>query len=177
MLEWPSHQNSPWFLSCMSLHKSHWASGVLAGSQLNLSLLGSILILISSPLCIIGTQTSKAYPFHPKPKKFLAGKNINNPCLPGQCRSGNGFWLSGWNATQGPPCLWAMVLFECPWVSFYGSFPLASFGLLSSFRGIPPCTPPSSICILCSTFAWPLPGIGPSLALLHFLMDRLSWKS
>lgn len=127
MLEWPSHQNSPWFLSCMSLHKSHWASGVLAGSQLNLSLLGSILILISSPLCIIGTQTSKAYPFHPKPKKFLAGKNINNPCLPGQCRSGNGFWLSGWNATQGPPCLWAMVLFECPWVSFYGSFPLASF--------------------------------------------------
>lgn len=96
VLERPSHQDSPWFLSPTSWHKSRWASGILAGSRLNLSLLESVLILISSPLCIIGTQTSKAYPFHPKPKKFLVGKNINS-----QCRSGNGFWFSGWNESKG----------------------------------------------------------------------------
>lgn len=100
---------------------SSWASGALAGSSPSPSVLGSILILLSSPSSWLDIQTLHCYS---KAEKTPDRREIiNSPCP--TSRSRNVLWITGWNlrprcfnvfeelfSLNVPSCL-SMASFHC----------------------------------------------------------------
>lgn len=101
-----------------------------------------MLILISSPPFVIGTQTSKATPSISRLRRLHLGRTLMALAglVSGVLEWSLVYWLK--HKTQGLQGLWAMILPECPWMPLCSSFHLLHLGFW--LRGVPCYTPLSS---------------------------------
>lgn len=121
-----------------------------------------MLILISSPPFVIGTQTSKATPSISRLRRLHLGRTLMALAglVSGVLEWSLVYWLK--HKTQGLQGLWATILPECPWMPLCSSFHLLHLGFWV-YSGESHAIPhhQAGICFPCITLPAPFPGAGP----------------